>query len=569
MRAILTYFSLFLTLLLAACGGGGGGGSSSSSSSTPAPVVSISLNPSSVQAGQSSVLRWSVSNATSCTASGAWSGAQAGSGSASVLQNTQGTYTYTLTCSGAGGSDTQSATLTVTPASNAPTIQMSLASSTVQVGQSTTLSWSTTNTTSCTASGDWSGVEPTSGSQQVTAAAAQTYHYTLSCSGPGGSVSSSATLTGTTQVSNAVQLIMDNGPAGGGGALNVPFVSVTVCAPGTSNCQTIDHILVDTGSVGLRLVTPGVLSANLLAQLPIATNAAGKALGECTAFADGYTWGGVRTADVKLAGEVASSITIQTIGEQPGGFTSVPADCSSQGKAENTVATLGTNGIIGIGVLQNDCSDCQFTIPSGTYYGCTASSCTGSLVPANLIVPNPVAKFASDNNGTMITLPSVPSAGSTNPTGTLIFGIGTQANNQVAGQTVYKTDTSGNFQTIYKGSSMAASFLDTGSNALFFTDSSITKCTTSTGFYCPANPLTLSATNVSSDGNTQGTVSFTIVSVDALPASITVASVGGSGGGFNGISGFDWGLPFFFGRTVFTAINGASTTVGTGPFVAY
>ena len=35
--------------------------------------------------------------------------------------------------------------------------------------------------------------------------------------------------------------------------INKPCVSVTVCTPGTSTCQTIDDILLDTGSFGLRI----------------------------------------------------------------------------------------------------------------------------------------------------------------------------------------------------------------------------------------------------------------------------------------------------------------------------
>ena len=43
---------------------------------------------------------------------------------------------------------------------------------------------------------------------------------------------------------------------------NAPFVSVTVCAPGTTSCQTVGNILVDTGSTG------GCVAKNDLAAKP-------------------------------------------------------------------------------------------------------------------------------------------------------------------------------------------------------------------------------------------------------------------------------------------------------------
>jgi hypothetical protein len=39
--------------------------------------------------------------------------------------------------------------------------------------------------------------------------------------------------------------------------------------------------------------------------------------------------------------------------------------------------------------------------------------------------------------------------------------------------------------------------------------------------------------------------------------------------GPDGSTTFDWGLPFYFGHTVYTAIQGAVTAVGTGPYVAF
>src|SRR4051812_13285917 len=63
------------------------------------------------------------------------------------------------------------------------------------------------------------------------------------------------------------------------GAMNRPCASVTICVPGTNDCQTIDHLLIDTGSFGLR-VYDSVLTLNL----PAETDASGKAVAECVSF---------------------------------------------------------------------------------------------------------------------------------------------------------------------------------------------------------------------------------------------------------------------------------------------
>jgi hypothetical protein len=67
-------------------------------------------------------------------------------------------------------------------------------SSQVVVGNPATLTWSSLNTTGCTASGDWSGALAASGSQTVTPSAAGTATYTLTCSNAQGSASSSVML---------------------------------------------------------------------------------------------------------------------------------------------------------------------------------------------------------------------------------------------------------------------------------------------------------------------------------------------------------------------------------------
>jgi hypothetical protein len=76
-----------------------------------APTVSLTATPATVNAGQSTTLAWSATNATSCAASGGWTGGQPLAGELIVL--TASTATYTLTCTGAGGSTAKSVTVTV------------------------------------------------------------------------------------------------------------------------------------------------------------------------------------------------------------------------------------------------------------------------------------------------------------------------------------------------------------------------------------------------------------------------------------------------------------------------
>ena len=77
------------------------------------------------------------------------------------------------------------------PTAIEPTVSLGAGSSRISLGGSTTLSWSSTDATSCTASGAWSGSKATSGSESVSLSGPATL--TLTCVGDGGSVSSSVT----------------------------------------------------------------------------------------------------------------------------------------------------------------------------------------------------------------------------------------------------------------------------------------------------------------------------------------------------------------------------------------
>jgi len=182
-------------------------------------------------------------------------------------------------------------------------------------------------------------------------------------------------------------------------------------------------------------------------------------------------------------------------------------------------------------------------------------------------VINPVFRFSTDNNGTVIQLTAAQTGGQASASGSLIFGIGTQSNNQLGSARVLTVDAQGNFSTTFNGTTYNKSFIDSGSNGLFFLDAATTglpACRNSTGFYCPPSLRAFSATHVGGNG-TSAVVAFNAGNVDQVNAAFSVfaeATEAQAGG-------FDWGLPFFYGRTVFTAIAGASTPGGVGPYWAW
>jgi uncharacterized repeat protein (TIGR03803 family) len=180
------------------CQGIDGSGSATASATltvNPPPVVQISASPQIAAPGQSYTLTWSSTNATSCVASNAWSGSISTSGTKAVTQPGAGTYTYALSCTGAGGATSNSVTVTVSTPPSPPTVTMSSNPSIITAGQSFGLSWSSTNTTQCSASGAWSGSVATKGTENLTPSGAGVSTYTLECTGPGGSANATTTVT--------------------------------------------------------------------------------------------------------------------------------------------------------------------------------------------------------------------------------------------------------------------------------------------------------------------------------------------------------------------------------------
>jgi Protein of unknown function (DUF3443) len=416
----------------------------------------------------------------------------------------------------------------------------------------------------------------------------------------GGSKSGSTATTGSGSTGNNVlSIAVDGGPtanqAEGSIYENAAFASATVCAPSnTSDCVTIDHLLVDTGSTGLRVFQSEVSTLNL----PALSASNGSAAFDCVSFVDGsFLWGAVQQANVTMGGETADKVPIQVISSST---TGIPTSCSNGSTAnENTAALLGANGILGVGLEPTDCfyagasvCDPSFglsTPPSPAYYTCSGSTCNPAFVSKANQVANPVVLLPKDNNGVIVELPAVSGTAST-VSGSLVFGIGTESNNQLASSATVFTLSCNDFTTVLDGTSLGitdssnctgpGSFIDSGSNGLFFPNiPNLTQCPSSTpvgdlsSFYCPASTETLSATNKGQNGASKNT-SFSVDNAESLFTNSSTASDAALSGlaGINPTGvGFDWGLPFFFGVNVYSAIDSQAVPSGApaAPWWAY
>ena len=125
----------------------------------------------------------------------------------------------------------------------------------------------------------------------------------------------------------------------------------------------------------------------------------------------------------------------------------------------------------------------------------------------------------------------------------------------------------GNITTIFGGQSYPSSFIDSGSNGIYFLDAAASglpfarTARTSIVRQCrsPFPPRTAAPTG------SRSPALFNVGNADALdPRFAAFNEIAGPNPG-----GFDFGLGFFFGRSVFTAIEGQGTPGGAGPYFAY
>jgi hypothetical protein len=190
-----------------------------------APTATISVSPTtSVSLPAQFTVTWSSTNASGCTASGdvegsggVWSGALAASGSEPVSVNQPGQYTIAVTCQSIDATQ-GTATAQTTFAVVGPTESLSASPTQVTVGESFSLTWTSSNATACSAGGGgadgspWSGSLALAGSATQTATTVGTFIYAVTCSNNGIGASQSQV-----QITVAAATTTGGGGSSGGG----------------------------------------------------------------------------------------------------------------------------------------------------------------------------------------------------------------------------------------------------------------------------------------------------------------------------------------------------------------
>lgn len=356
-----------------------------------------------------------------------------------------------------------------------------------------------------------------------------------------------------------------------GSYTNKPCAKITVCDTGGANCKEISDILIDTGSYGLRVFKQRLGGVNL----------GTSNIAECMEYGDGSKqWGPVVQAKVKLkAGSAGVDVPIQVIDYQYPGMNQNCPNAEKYPDQGSTSDYAGMSGILGIGVFISDCGQyCATDSDNQVYFSCAGSNCTSTMVAEANQVQNPIAHLPSDNNGVMISLPGLPPNGALEAFGYMILGIGSRTNNTPSGATAFPVDPNfgeikANFHDIeYR------SFIDTGSNALGIPldrqmDDILLDCGGDlAGWLCPGGTMDFTATLTGYGGGPVKVASFKVGNFASLFGngngnSIYSESAYSSGGNISGY--FDWGLPFYFGKSVYHGFETKSSSLGSGPLWAW
>ncbi len=356
---------------------------------------------------------------------------------------------------------------------------------------------------------------------------------------------------------NVVTLTMRTPHSG----FNRMVVQLTVCVPGMQTCATIDDVMLDTGSTGLRLEASAVPS---WLRLPAVLGPNHQRLAECLRFVGDDAWGPLARADLHIGGLTASGLPIQIIEDAA---ALQPASCPRSDVHPTS------NGTLGVGSHLTDCQgECRQTQSAPLYFQCGDEHCDpleGSVAEVYRL-PNPVSFFQGHDNGVVFDLPDPAGEGTIESVGTLTIGVGTDGDDRLDTAAIVRLDERGRFTTLYDGRDYPDSYIDSGTETLVVPDDALPRCSGMTWAFCVAPVVTREAVTVGRDG-ARNELSFRVGDYRHIrqrgygaSAEIAVAAMHESGA-------FVWGAPFFLGKRVAVVLEGRgvpSVAGLEGPFYA-
>jgi hypothetical protein len=161
--------------------------------STSNPRISLTSNEGTIAPGGTVTLSWTTTNVSSCMASGAWDGSQPTAGSFVSPPLTESA-SFLLACVGPAGTTTRVVQILVTADAAAPAATLFASPEEVDEGDDVTLTWTSSGTAVCAASGGWAGAKTAAGAELIPNIGQNgTFH--LACSGPNGVASAMVQVT--------------------------------------------------------------------------------------------------------------------------------------------------------------------------------------------------------------------------------------------------------------------------------------------------------------------------------------------------------------------------------------
>ena len=349
--------------------------------------------------------------------------------------------------------------------------------------------------------------------------------------------------------------------------IDMPYTTVTICNPNTSQCLAVPHVLVDTGSYGLRILDTALTGLNLP---PVTSSSV--PLYECAYFLNSFTFGAIVSGVIKL-GNGGSNLTTSPTSFQLIDSTGNNGPCSTAGSTNSgSQQALGANGIIGIGNLRSDSV-------GATYY--TSQSPTSSWnqtttpsTNASGLVVNPILQFSSpNNNGSLMTMLPISSYGACSTYGTLSVGL---TSTNLAGLAVFGTDQNGLVNAsvpapgFYSGNTLAGSFVDSGSNEIFvdlaLSQSNFGSNSSPDYLYNPNASTAVNFTLTNPNNINQSFSSHFTVTDPTSAFSNNYNAIPNYVGPENGRA-LDLGFPYFYGHSIAFLILGQTVASYTGPMI--